>query len=248
MFTLRAFYKFTSLEALHVLRELLFEKGVSLGLKGILLIAPEGINSTISGTAENMAEFWDFLTGFAEIGEIEYKDSYHTTQPFRKLRVRVKREIITIRNEKANPSLLVGDYVEAKDWNDLIADPDVLLVDTRNHYEYVEGTFKGAIDPKTLHFSEFPQWVENNLDAAKHKKVAMFCTGGIRCEKASALLLNQGFEKVYHLKGGILKYLEEVAEDESTFEGSCFVFDYRDALVTGLKAEPRKFDQNNLEN
>jgi UPF0176 protein len=246
MYKLRAFYKFMSLDALHFLRELLHEKGSALGLKGILLIAPEGVNSTISATPENMDEFWSYLTGLPEIGGIEYKDSYHTTQPFRKLRVRVKKEIITIKNAAADPTVAVGDYVEAKDWNDLIADPDVLLVDTRNHYEVVEGTFQGAIDPNTLHFSEFPKWVEENLDAAKHKKIAMFCTGGIRCEKASALMLSQGFEKVYHLKGGILKYLEDVPAEESTFEGSCFIFDYRDALVTGLTPEKRKFDQNNL--
>jgi UPF0176 protein len=246
MFKVRAYYKFIELEDLHALKERIYDRGFALGLKGIILIAPEGINSTISATDENMDEFWGFLTGLPEVGAMEYKDAYHESQPFRKLRVRVKKEIITIKNASANPNVAVGDYVEAKDWNDLIADPDVLLVDTRNHYEIVEGTFKGAIDPHTIHFSEFPKWVEENLDAAKHKKVAMFCTGGIRCEKASALLLSKGFDRVYHLKGGILKYLEEVPAEESTFEGSCFVFDYRDAVVSGLETEKRKFDQNNL--
>ena len=179
-----------------------------------------------------------------EFADVEYKDSSHEVQPFGKLRIRHRKEIITIKDPAVDPTKMVGEYVEPKDWNDLISDPEVLVLDTRNHYEYIEGTFEGAVDPETRNFSHLPKWVDENLDPTKVKKVAMFCTGGIRCEKASALMLMKGFKQVYHLKGGILKYLEEVPAEESKFEGSCFIFDERDALVTGLAVEKRKFDQN----
>ena len=151
-----------------------------------------------------------------------------------------------MRNPLANPGEMVGRYVEPKDWNDLISDPEVMVLDTRNVYEYIEGTFKGAVDPRLVSFGEFPEWVEKNLDAAKNKKVAMFCTGGIRCEKTTAFMLAKGFEEVYHLKGGILKYLEEIPEEESLWEGGCFIFDNRDCLVTGLKPVPRQYDQDEI--
>ena len=246
MFAIRAFYKFVAMtpeRADEVTAEIkaLCE---SLGFKGAITFATEGINGTVSATPENMEVFWIALSAMPEFADVEYNDSSHEVQPFGKLRIRHRKEIITIKDPAVDPTKMVGEYVEPKDWNDLISDPEVLVLDTRNHYEYIEGTFEGAVDPETRNFSHLPKWVDENLDPTKVKKVAMFCTGGIRCEKASALMLMKGFKQVYHLKGGILKYLEEVPAEESKFEGSCFIFDERDALVTGLAVEKRKFDQN----
>ena len=249
MFVIRAFYKFVAMspERADFVTASVKERCESLGFKGAITFATEGINGTVSASAEAMDEFWSFLGSFPEFVTMDFKDSSHEVQPFGKLRIRHRKEIITIKDPLVKPTELVGTYVEPKDWNALLDDPEVLLLDSRNHYEVVEGTFQGAVDPKTRNFSHLPAWVDANLDPTKVKKVAMFCTGGIRCEKASALMLSRGFKEVYHLKGGILKYLEEIPAAESKFEGSCFIFDDRDTVVSGLAVEKRKFDQNELD-
>jgi len=165
------------------------------------------------------------------------KFSYSDHMPFRRMKVRLKKEIVTIGNVKANPNEKVGNYVAPQDWNALISDPDVILIDTRNSYEFGVGSFQGAIDPKTESFGEFPKWARENLGGAKGKKIAMFCTGGIRCEKASSFLKHEGFEHVFHLKGGILKYLEEIKPEQSLWNGGCFVFDERVAVGHGLEVQ-----------
>lgn len=243
MIIVRAFYRFLRLENLTELREALKKSMIEGRILGTILIAPEGINGTISGTEEEMQTFWNQLK-FAE--PLEFKQAQHSEQPFLRTKVKIKPEIITIRADGTDPSVHVGNYVEPKNWNEIISDPETIVIDTRNDYEVVEGTFKGAINPKMWSFSEFPAWVEANLDANKDKKIAMFCTGGIRCEKASALLLSKGFEAVYHLKGGILQYLEDVSEDQSLYEGSCLVFDDRGAVAHQNQPVDRRFDQLNL--
>ncbi len=249
MVAIRAFYKFVAMspERADEVTALLKSRCEELEFKGAITIATEGINGTVSASPENMAVFWAELSALPEFGDVDYKDSSHGEHPFRKLRIRHRKEIITIKDPSVDPTTMVGTYVTPAEWNDLLADPDVFVLDTRNHYEYVEGTFEGAVDPKTRNFSHLPAWVDANLDPTKIKKVAMFCTGGIRCEKASALMMGRGFSEVYHLKGGILKYLEEIPEEESKFQGSCFIFDDRDAILTGLESEKRKFDQNKLD-
>lgn len=205
------------------------------GMCGTILIAPEGINGTIGAKPEALDKMIDFLDTRLGVrsGELKFSDSVDS--PFNRFKVRPKKEIITLRKPEADPNKQVGQYVDPENWNALIADPEVTLIDTRNIYETKAGIFKGAIDPNLNIFSEFPDWVEQNLDPGKHKKVAMFCTGGIRCEKASSYMLAQGFEEVYHLKGGILKYLETIPADQSQWEGECFVFDKRVALSHGLE-------------
>ena len=206
---------------------------------GTLLIAPEGINGTIAAHPEEMDKMAEYLDTRLHVkGEAkacEFKYSSASKQPFNRFKVRKKKELITLREPEADPNKHVGEYVEPKDWNALINDPDVTLIDTRNDYETKVGIFEGAIDPDMKIFTEFPDWVEKHLDPAKDKKVAMFCTGGIRCEKASAYMLSKGFENVYHLKGGILKYLEEVPKEDSKWEGDCFVFDQRVSVGHGLE-------------
>jgi UPF0176 protein len=167
------------------------------------------------------------LRSDSRLADLEHKESYTDSSPFQRMKVKLKKEIVTLGLPEIDPNQIVGNYVEAKDWNQLISDPEVFVIDTRNEYEVDIGTFKGAIDPQTDSFREFPEYIDRNFDPAKHKKVAMFCTGGIRCEKASSLMLSKGFQEVYHLKGGILKYLEEVPPEESLWEGECFVFDDR---------------------
>lgn len=209
-------------------------------LCGTLLLAPEGINGTIAAFQQEMDKIVAFLDeklGVRSANEpaCEFKFSYASVKPFNRFKVRPKKELITLRKPEANPHERVGTYVEPENWNDLINDPDVLLVDARNDYETKVGIFQGAVDPDMKIFTEFPEWVEKNLDPAKHKKVAMFCTGGIRCEKASSYMLAHGFENVYHLKGGILKYLETIPAEQSKWEGECFVFDQRVAVGHGLQ-------------
>lgn len=202
---------------------------------GTLLIAPEGINGTIASSNGGCDAALDYLEQNFEIFKGEVKFSEASEQPFLRYKVRPKKEIVTLRQPQADPTKQVGTYVDPKDWNDLIADPDVLLIDTRNDYETKIGIFDGAVDPKIKVFTEFVDYVRQNLDPEKHKKVAMFCTGGIRCEKASSFMLAEGFEEVYHLKGGILKYLEDVPVDESKWKGECFVFDRRVGVAHGLE-------------
>ena len=235
MYICAALYKFVEFNDFEAFREPLYDCMVAQGVKGTLLLAREGINGTICGTREGIDTVLAFIRSRDEFSDIEHKESPSDTQAFYRTKVKLKKEIVTMGIDWVDPKNVVGTYVEPKDWNDLIRDPEVLLIDTRNDYEYAVGTFEGAINPKTDSFREFPQYVKDHLDPAKHKKVAMFCTGGIRCEKSTAYLKSIGFDEVYHLKGGILKYLEEVPETDTTWNGDCFVFDQRVTVRHGLK-------------
>ncbi|MCC6597267.1 MAG: rhodanese-related sulfurtransferase [Alphaproteobacteria bacterium] len=231
-----ALYKFTPIADIPALRAEIyaFTQEHTPKICGTLLLAPEGVNGTLAvpdSQMETLIAFLDKKLGITT-GELKYSPS--SCQPFNRFKVREKKEIITLKRPEADPTKLVGQYVEPKDWNTLINDPDVILIDTRNDYETKVGIFEGAIDPKMKVFTEFPDWVEENLDPAKDKKIAMFCTGGIRCEKASAYMLAHGFENVYHLKGGILKYLETIPAEQSKWQGDCFVFDQRVAVGHAL--------------
>jgi UPF0176 protein len=234
-----AFYQFTALPDFRELREPLRAFCAGLGLKGSVLLASEGINGTLSGSEDGIAALVEELQHGELFGgrldNLELKYSQADAMPFGRMKVRLKREIVTLGDGVADPTKQVGIYVEPSDWNALIASPDTLVIDTRNAFEVAMGTFEGAIDPKIASFGQFRDFVAQQLDRAKHRKIAMFCTGGIRCEKASALLLGQGFAEVYHLKGGILKYLEQMPEAESRWRGDCFVFDERVALGHGLR-------------
>ena len=229
-----ALYKFASLPDYKEMQSDLHDFCVAQGLKGTLLLAAEGINGTVAGTRAGIDALLGYLKADARLASLEHKESYADEMPFYRMKIRLKKEIVTLGVPGVDPNKKVGTYVTPEEWNALISNPDVVLVDTRNGYEYDIGTFRGAIDPNTTTFREFPAYVSQNLDPAKHKKVAMFCTGGIRCEKASSFMLEQGFEEVYHLQGGILKYLENIPQEESLWEGECFVFDQRVAVGHGL--------------
>lgn len=222
-----AMYKFVSLDDFEQIKPPLLDFMLEHTVRGTLLLAKEGINGTVAGTRESIDALLDFLRKDERLATISYKESFTDEMPFLRTRVKLKKEIVTMGVEGIDPKRVVGTYVKPKDWNALISDPDVVLVDTRNDYEYQVGTFKNALNPNTESFREFPEYVKQNLDPEKNKKVAMFCTGGIRCEKSTAYLKEQGFEEVYHLEGGILKYLEEVDSDDTMWEGECFVFDER---------------------
>jgi UPF0176 protein len=234
-FKVSAFYKFAPLPDYIQRQAPLLAALKANHIKGSVLLAEEGINGTIAGEAAKIDAAMKDIAALTGIEGIEPKFSFAEAMPFRRMKVRLKKEIVTIGNVVANPNEKVGTYVDPEDWNALINDPDVILIDTRNSYEFGVGTFKGAIDPQTESFGEFPAYVRNNLHNQKNKKIAMFCTGGIRCEKASSFMLNEGFENVFHLKGGILKYLEVVPKEQSTWEGACFVFDERVAVEHGLE-------------
>jgi len=229
-----ALYKFASLPDYKEMQSSLHDFCVAQGLKGTLLLATEGINGTVAGTRAGIDALLVYLRSDARLACLEHKESYAEEMPFYRMKIRLKKEIVTLGVPGVDPNKKVGTYVTPEDWNALISDPDVVLLDTRNGYEYDIGTFRGALDPHTTTFREFPAYVSKHLDPAKHKKVAMFCTGGIRCEKASSFMLEQGFEAVYHLQGGILKYLENVPRENSLWEGECFVFDQRVAVGHGL--------------
>ena len=238
MLKVAALYQFVPLPDFRALREPLRDLCASLGIKGTLLLAPEGINGTVAGAPESVdaliAKLRDGELFGGRLDNLELKFSSAGVPPFKRLKVRLKKEIVTIGDRAVDPTAKAGTYVDAKDWNALIASPDLTVIDTRNAFEVALGTFDGALDPKLKRFGEFPDFAARALDPARHKKIAMFCTGGIRCEKASAYLLAQGFTEVFHLKGGILKYLEEIPESESHWNGECFVFDERVALSHGL--------------
>jgi UPF0176 protein len=202
---------------------------------GTVLLANEGINATVAGPDEGVSTFLAWLRSDPRFADLVSKESYTGAYPFQRLKVRLKREIVTLGRPEADPTRKVGTYVKPEQWNDLIAAGDVVLLDTRNVYEVGIGTFEGAADPMTRSFREFPAYVEKTLDPARHKRIAMFCTGGIRCEKASAYMLSRGFEEVYHLEGGILRYLEDVPPEKSLWRGECFVFDERVALQHGVE-------------
>jgi UPF0176 protein len=234
-----AMYHFVNLPHFVTLREPLLNFCISKDIKGTILLADEGVNGTVAGPEKSILELLHYLKndpifagGFKNLA---HKESWSDKHPFYRMKVKLKKEIVTLGVTGVSPIKVVGKYVKPQDWNSIISDPEVVLIDTRNDYEYAIGTFKNAINPKTNTFREFPGYVKSNFDPKKHKKVAMFCTGGIRCEKASSFMMSEGFEEVYHLEGGILKYLEEVKSEESLWQGECFVFDQRVAIKHGLK-------------
>ncbi|HJN37932.1 MAG TPA: rhodanese-related sulfurtransferase [Gammaproteobacteria bacterium] len=231
-----ALYHFVKVNNPTQLHKLLLDFCKKNDIKGTLLLAHEGINGTVAGSRESIDELITYLHSILAFKNLEHKESFCDNNPFIRMKVKLKKEIVTLGVPSVNPQESVGTYINPKDWNELINDPEVVVIDTRNDYEYEIGTFKGAINPQTETFREFPDFVKKNLDKNKHKKVAMFCTGGIRCEKASSYMLDQGFDKVYHLKGGILKYLETIQKQDSQWEGECFVFDDR-VTVTHQLAE-----------
>ena len=233
--TVVALYRFVALPDYKSMRQPLLDFCLAKEIKGTLLLAEEGINGTVAGSAESIADLLAYLNADSRLAGFDHKFSFGEQAPFYRMKVKLKKEIVTMGVTGIDPNQVVGTYVAPKDWNALISDPDVALVDTRNSYECAIGTFKGAKNPDTDSFREFPDYVSKNLDPQKNKKVAMFCTGGIRCEKSTAYLKEQGFEEVYHLQGGILKYLEEVPEQESLWQGECFVFDNRVAVKHGLE-------------
>jgi len=230
-----ALYKFAPLGDLETMREEVLRACKTHGICGTLLLAHEGINGTVAGPRESIDAILAFLRAYPALKDLEHKESYAEGEPFYRMKVRIKKEIVTIGIPEVDPNEVVGTYLNPEEWNKVISDPETILIDTRNDYEVQVGTFKGAINPQTETFSAFPAYVQKNLDTQKHKKVAMFCTGGIRCEKASAYMKKLGFEEVYHLKGGILKYLETVPEEKSLWQGECFVFDQRVTVKHGLE-------------
>ncbi len=238
MFTVAALYHFTRLPDPASLRDPLRLLCLSEGVKGTLLLAAEGINGTIAGPRGGIDAVLAHLRALPGCADLEWKESHATDLPFHRLKVRLKREIVTMGQPDIDPRARVGHYVDAPDWNALIAAPDVAVIDTRNDYEVAIGTFEGAVDPATNSFGEFPAWWQANKSRFAGKRIAMFCTGGIRCEKSTNYLLGQGVADVYHLKGGILKYLEAVPEHESRWTGECFVFDGRVSVGHGLLEGP----------
>jgi len=238
-----ALYKFVTLENYQALRQPIHDVMEKNHVRGTLLLANEGINGTIAGSRHAIDTVITWLKSDPRLAELECKESITGVMPFNRTRVKLKKEIVTMGIEGIDPKQVVGTYVNAQEWNSLIDDPEVLVIDTRNDYEFQVGTFKNAINPNTQSFREFPQYVKENLDSDKHKKVAMFCTGGIRCEKSTAFLKQQGFDQVYHLKGGILKYLEEMPIESTLWEGECFVFDER--VTVNHQLEKGSYDQCN---
>ena len=241
MLTICALYKFTRLDDFEEIQDPLKIFLDSLNIRGTLLLAKEGVNGTIAGDNDSIMKSLDYLQKDGRLVGLEYKFSYSEKPPFKRLKVKLKKEIVTLGVSDIDPIFSSGTYVKPADWNELINDPDVVLIDTRNNYEFEIGSFKGSINPNTETFREFPAYTKNNLEKYRDKKIAMFCTGGIRCEKSTAYLKSKGFKNVFHLQGGILKYLEEVKEDESLWEGECFVFDDRVAVKHNL--ELGKYDQ-----
>lgn len=237
-FMTAAFYKFVDLPDFAQRREKLLALCEYHQVKGLIILAQEGINSTIAGSKESVMVILNHLMAMPELSDLQYKVSWSAKQPFYRMKVRLKREIVTIGLPEISPIHGAGTYVPAEQWNDLIEDPDVIVIDTRNDYEVELGTFKGAIDPRVKKFSDLPQWLDDQeilkVGEGKKPKVAMFCTGGIRCEKSTALMKAKGFEEVYHLEGGILKYLEKIPQQKSLWQGECFVFDERVSVGHGL--------------
>jgi UPF0176 protein len=233
-----ALYRFVRLDRAHDLREPLLEQMRDHGVRGTLLLADEGINGTIAGPRPGVDAVLAWLKRDPRLAELTHKESTCDAMPFRRTKVRMKKEIVTMGVDGLDPEHAAGTYVKPADWNALIDDPGVTVIDTRNDYEVELGSFEGAIDPHTESFREFPEYARTQLDPARNKKVAMFCTGGIRCEKATAYLRQIGFEEVYHLEGGVLKYLEEVPADQSKWRGECFVFDERVSVGHGLTPGP----------
>ncbi len=229
-----SFYKFVTLDDFESKRGPLQKRCDQLGVRGTVLLAQEGVNGTVAGAHESIASLLDFLRQDPRLSDLEHKESTTTSTPFLRMKVRLKKEIVTMGVNGVNPAVDTGTYVDAHQWNEIIRDPEVVVIDTRNDYEVALGQFPGAINPQTKRFGELPQWLEQNEQLKSRPTVAMYCTGGIRCEKSTALLKQRGFDSVVHLKGGILKYLETVDEDENLFEGECFVFDERVSVTSDL--------------
>ena len=238
MFTIAALYHFTRFPDPAALRQPLLDLCRAQGISGTLLLAGEGVNGTIAGSRDGIDAVLAHLRGLPGCAGLVHKESTASEQPFNRMKVRLKREIVTMGQPDVDPLQGTGHYVAPADWNALITAPDVAVIDTRNDYEVAIGTFAGAVDPQTRSFGEFPAWWEANKDRFAGKRIAMFCTGGIRCEKSTNYLRGQGVEEVYHLQGGILKYLEEVPQDQSTWQGECFVFDGRVSVGHGLAEGP----------
>jgi UPF0176 protein len=245
MFLTIAFYQFVSLENIDQLQAFILKFCQKNSIKGTILLASEGINGTISGDEKKIQKFIEFIKEDSffkdNFKNLEHKESWASENPFYRMKVRLKKEIVALGVDGISPTKKVGRYVNPEDWNKLINDPNTIVIDTRNNYEVDIGTFKNSINPETETFREFPSYIDENLNNNETKKVAMFCTGGIRCEKATSLMLEKGFKDVYHLKGGILKYLENIPKEESLWEGECFVFDQRVALTHGL--DEGQYDQ-----
>ncbi|WP_226779840.1 rhodanese-related sulfurtransferase [Oceaniglobus trochenteri] len=235
MITIAALYQFTRFQDPDALRVPLAALCADQGIRGILLLAPEGINGTIAGSRDGIDAVLAHIRGLPGCGAMDWKESQAETQPFLRMKVRLKREIVTMGQPGVDPVAGTGHYVDPQDWNALIAAPDVAVIDTRNDYEVGIGTFQGAVDPQTPTFRDFPDWWAANKNRFEGKRIAMFCTGGIRCEKSTNYLMSQGVDEVFHLKGGILKYLEEVPEEDSLWQGECFVFDQRVSVGHGLR-------------
>jgi UPF0176 protein len=236
-----ALYRFVRLEDYQDLRDPLLEFCLARGVRGTLLLAEEGINGTIAGTSRAISEVLAYLRRDDRLADLDCKFSYNTDRPFLRMKVKLKKEIVTMGRAGIDPNKHVGRYASPEQWNALVDDPDCLVIDTRNDYEVEIGTFEGAINPNTTSFRELPEWVEKNLDPSKHKKVAMFCTGGIRCEKSTSLLVSMGFEDVWHLQGGILNYLEKTPCEQTRWKGECFVFDSR--VSVNHQLEKGSYDQ-----
>ena len=236
-----ALYRFVRLDDFENLRNPLLEFCEARGIRGTLLLANEGINGTIAGTAQAISEVLAYLRRDDRLADLECKFSYNEDRPFLRMKVKLKKEIVTMGRPGIDPNQCVGRYASPEQWNTLVDDPECLVIDTRNDYEVEIGTFRGAVNPNTSSFREFPEWVEKNLDPSKHKKVAMFCTGGIRCEKSTSLLVSMGFEDVWHLQGGILNYLEKTPVEQTRWDGECFVFDSRVSVDHQL--EKGSYDQ-----
>ena len=245
MFLTVAFYHFVTLDKKNNIQEHVYNFCEANNIKGTILLADEGINGTISGKEENIRDFLIFIKKESLFNglfsKLEHKESWANKNPFYRMKVRLKKEIVALGVDGVSPTKNVGKYVKPEEWNNLISDPNTIIIDTRNHYEVDIGTFKNATNPNTSTFRELPSFIEENLDPKTPKKIAMFCTGGIRCEKATSLMLDKGFKDVYHLEGGILKYLETIDKDKSLWEGECFVFDQRVAVTHGLNEG--KYDQ-----
>ncbi|WP_116597800.1 oxygen-dependent tRNA uridine(34) hydroxylase TrhO [Primorskyibacter marinus] len=240
MFTVAALYHFTRFDDPAGIQGPLLDLCRAERITGTLLLAHEGINGTIAGPAQGIDAVLTHLRALPGCADLEWKLSTATKQPFARMKVRLKREIVTMGQPDVDPKARVGHYVCPEDWNELIQSPDVAVIDTRNDYEVAIGTFEGAVDPETASFRDFPAWWEKNKERFHNKRIAMFCTGGIRCEKSTNYLLGQGVPEVFHLKGGILKYLEEVPEVDSTWQGECFVFDGRVSVGHGLREGPHE--------
>lgn len=243
MYSVAALYKFSHIDDPDLLHKKIRTTLKQLSIFGTILVGEEGLNGTISGENLNLEKAIKFIQSIKGFSELDIKYSQSQVNPFARLKIKLKKEIVTIGDDSINPNEIVGDYVDPNNWNSLISDKDTILIDTRNDYEYSIGTFKNSINPETTKFRDFPDWVESagfTNDDKKSKKIAMFCTGGIRCEKASSFMKNNGFNDVYHLKGGILKYLENIPENESMWQGECFVFD--DRVSVNHKLMPGTYD------